>query len=76
MASSGTPVCINSLDLVCKPLKNKIKEGSIYVVLELTRDVSSAGLEHCLDKAGVAGSSPVHPTNLTFFTRLGFGSPD
>ena len=26
------------------------------------RDVSSVGSEHCLDKAGVTGSSPVRPT--------------
>lgn len=26
------------------------------------RDVSSVGLEHRLDRAGVTGSNPVHPT--------------
>ena len=56
-------------------LKIKIKEGSIYVILESTRDVSSAGLEHCLDKAGVAGSSPVHPTQYTF-KQTKFFQPD
>lgn len=28
------------------------------------RDVSSAGLEHYLDKVGVTGSNPVHPTDV------------
>jgi hypothetical protein len=27
-----------------------------------SRDVSSVGLEHRLDRAGVTGSNPVHPT--------------
>ncbi len=28
------------------------------------RDVSSVGLEHRLDRAGVVGSNPSHPTEL------------
>ncbi len=31
-------------------------------LLSQNRAVSSAGLEHCLDKAGVSGSSPLQRT--------------
>jgi hypothetical protein len=34
------------------------------------RDVSSAGLEHYLDRVGVTGSNPVHPTKGKGVWRL------
>lgn len=34
------------------------------------RDVSSVGLEHRLDRAGVTGSNPVHPTKSCLFRWL------
>ena len=30
-------------------------------------DISSVGLERCLDRAEVTGSNPVYPTNYSFF---------
>ena len=39
---------------------------------ELPRDLSSVGLEHRLDRAGVAGSNPVDPTRTNPSKRMGF----
>ena len=35
-----------------------------FAALNLKRDISSVGLEHRLDRAGVTGSNPVYPTFL------------
>ena len=40
-----------------------LQYGGYSVLLPvLPRDVSSVGLEHRLDRAGVVGSNPSHPT--------------
>lgn len=38
--------------------------SKINHLADFPRDLSSAGLEHYLDKVGVVGSSPTGPTTL------------
>ncbi len=48
-----------------------LQYGGYSVLLPvLPRDVSSVGLEHRLDRAGVVGSNPSHPTNSSKAVRF------
>lgn len=44
-----------------KKMKNNYKDSEILLFLFLG-DISSVGLEHRLDRAGVSGSNPLCPT--------------
>lgn len=46
-----------------------------YYFCRPQRDISSVGLEHRLDRAGVTGSNPVYPTKKSRFTAAFCISP-
>ena len=53
-----------------------MKIGFIFAVLKFqdnkNRDISSVGLERCLDRAEVIGSNPIYPTKKSQSNALAF----
>ncbi len=43
-------------------LKSERSYFNFFIIFALPWDISSVGLEHRLDRAGVTGSNPVYPT--------------
>ena len=71
MAAAGLNLPART-EVPAQKIKTKmVKSLSIFAPSKIKRDVSSVGSEHCLDKAGVTGSSPVHPTELIRNYKLG-----